>query len=103
MSTSPISNSPQLRKKIKTGSFRLLIILAAIAVGLALTGLTWHQTAGQTPAQTATPLAEQLTATPTPSPAAASQADETNGIILAGAFLVLIVLGGTLGATRRKS
>jgi hypothetical protein len=103
MPTTPNPNPPPLRKKTRTGSFRLLIILATIAAVLVLTGLAWNFQAGQTPVQTVTPVAGQLTATPTPFPAGTDGADETTGIILAGAFLVLIVLGGTLGATRRKS
>jgi hypothetical protein len=103
MPNTPIPNSPPSRKKTRPGSFSLLLILAAIVAALVLTGIAWNQQAGQTPVQTVTPLAGQLTATPTPLPAETGGADETTGIILAGAFLVLIVLGGTLGATRRKS
>jgi len=90
-------------KKTRRGSLRLLLIMAALIAGLVLTGLAWHQPAAQSPVQTVTSLPGQLTATSTPLPAGAGGADETTGIILAGAFLVLIVLVGTLGATRRKS
>jgi hypothetical protein len=99
----PIPNSPPLKKKTRVSVTRLLLILAAIISVLVLTGLAWNQQATETPAQTATLQPEQLTATSTSLPAGADGADQTTGIILAGAFLVLIVLGGTLGATRRKS
>ncbi len=77
------------------------MLLAAILAVLILTGLDWNQQAGQLPEQTGTTISE-LTATPTAVPGGAGGSDQTTGIILAGAFLVLIVLGGTFGATRRK-
>ncbi len=98
----PVSNASPARKKTRPGSYRLLLILAAIAAALLLTGMAWNRPAGQTAVQAVTHLAGQLTSTPTPSPAATNVVDETTGIILAGAILVLVVLGGTLGAARRK-
>jgi hypothetical protein len=103
MPNTPVPNSTPSRKKTTPGWFSLLIILAAIVAALVLTGIAWNQSAGQTLAPTTTPVSGQLTSTPTSLPAGTNGVDETTGIILAGAFLVLIVLGGTLGATRRKS
>ena len=103
MSNMPVPNAPRLRKKTRPGSFRLLIILAALLAVLLLPGIAWNRQVEQAPALTATPLPSQLISTPTSLPAVTTGPDETTGIILAGAILVLIVLVGTWGATRRKS
>jgi hypothetical protein len=103
MTGTPRPNSPLPDKKSRSASIRLLLILAAVAALLVLTALTGKQPVEQTATPTTTPGIIQLTATPTLSPSDTGGADETTGIILAGSFLVLIVLGGTLGATRRKS
>ena len=81
----------------------LLLLLS----GLLLTGLTWTHPLFQvsTPNSSTTPTEEQDTPilTITPTPVVPADTNETTGVILAGAILVLIVLGGTLGTTRRKS
>jgi hypothetical protein len=92
--------------KISKKKFRPLnawLIVAAILVVLVLTGLAWNKQISQTAMSSPIPTLDDqdlLTATPT---VVVNNSDETSGLILAGAFLVLIILGGTLAATRRKS
>ena len=70
---------------------------------LVLTGLACTQQSEPTPTLIPTSLPVMITGYPVPTPVPTNTSDETTGIILAGAVLVLIVLGGALGATRRKS
>ena len=79
------------------------MIGVALLVVLVLTCVACNAQPGQTPTLIPTPPPVQIgqpTAIPTE---VTNNSDQTSGIILAGAFLVLIILGGTLGATRRKS
>ncbi len=103
MSNTPVPNSPMSRNRTPPSSLIRLLIIVAIVGVLVLVLLSLSHPPTNSPSQVTTPLSEAITLTPTPSSAAANGADETTGIILAGIFLVLIVLGGTIGATRRKS
>ena len=86
----------------------LLISLAALLLFVTLTGMSRNRSnlAALNPTPTITAVASPspgLTPTGTPASTDSDGTNETTGIILAGAILVLIVLGGTIGATRRKS
>jgi hypothetical protein len=93
-------------KRLKLRYLMVPVILALILIALLASGMFWQQRVE--PLLTPTSLAF-LTASSSPelantsSPEITETMNETAGIILAGAFLVLIVLGGTLGATRHKS
>jgi hypothetical protein len=85
----------------------VLFILAVLTI-VTLTGLAWNNSAlplqvqnpSLTPTLSATPSAQHwLTSILRPP---ADPASQTNGIIIAGGAIVLIILGGTYGATRRK-
>ncbi len=52
---------------------------------------------------TSAPLSAQVTATNTPFPAELTDPNQTNGLIIGGIILVLIIVGGTLGVIRRKT
>ena len=102
---SPTGSSPN-GKRFKLRYLIVPVILVLILIALLASGMFWQQRVE--PLLTPTSLSF-LTAssfpelTNTPSPGITDTMNETAGIILAGAFLVLIVLGGTLGATRHKS
>ena len=105
MTATPPPNAPLSVQKNHRAPFKLWMLLAAVTALLALTGMTGKQPVGQTLIPTPMPVIIGEATTATAAPSGADGVDETTGIILAGSFLVLIVLGGTLGATasRRKS
>ena len=94
------------KKPNKRQHFMLLLMLVFILSGLISTGLTWThpvwQIANQSSLSTSTEEPDNPILTSTPTPVVPGNANETTGVILVGAILVLIVLGGTLGTTRRK-
>jgi hypothetical protein len=86
---------------------RFAVILAAVLVFISLTGMSRIGSGGPIhPIDSTLPALAQVAATispsSTPAAAEANAPDETMGIILAGAILVLIILGGTFGATQRR-
>ncbi len=91
-----------MRKRTPFNSIGQILVIVAIVGVLVLLLLSLKQPAVNPLPQVTTPLAGEITPGVTATTAVANGADETTGIILAGAFLVLIVLGGTIGATRRK-
>jgi hypothetical protein len=107
------NNPPYLSAKKKLFT-RKHFILVLILSGLILTGMTWThpltsrtiagrwQVANPTTLATTTEEPDNPILTSTPTPVVSGNADETTGVILVGVILVLIVLGGTLGTTRRK-
>ena len=76
----------------------LLVILFLIII------LAWPNPAsGAAPHQNAT-ITPEITLTPTPIPVEfLSTPDQTSGIICGSAFIVLIIVGGTVGVLRRKN
>ena len=78
---------------------RGLVFLLVIA--LILAGLSWTGS-GQVPA-TAMPGSEQIQVTSTLPAYLGQDINQMTPIILGGALLVLIILAGTIGTTRRHS
>lgn len=84
----------------RPGSRRLLLIAALIVFfAAAASGPLGMVPAVQ--AQVPTPEPQVLTATTIPAPV--SNQSQTDGMIIGGVLLVLIIVGGTLGVIRRKS
>jgi hypothetical protein len=102
-----------MEKKIKPSAKQLAaslrMTLAIVLLGvLMLVTLTGMNHGGSSVAQDEQPTLT-LTATPANLPWTArifpeptNPIDQTNGIIIAGGVIVLIILGGTIGATRHK-
>ncbi len=87
---------------------KVITILVSVLIFLgstAMSGRGNHLAALNQPSGLAAAAQQEATLTPTttPTPPVSDGTNETTGIILAGVILVLIVLGGTIGATRRKS
>jgi hypothetical protein len=102
---SPTGSSPKA-KRIKPGYIIIPVVLVLILIALLASGLFGNQQVASlfTPTSWMVLTASSSPVlTNTPSPEITESMNETTGIILAGAFLVLIVLGGTIGATRHKS
>lgn len=100
------TNNPSGYKPPTSFRFTLATVLLAILMVVTLTGLTRN-----TPTSLFADEQPTLTATTTPAsppwtakifPEPANPIDQTNGIIIAGGVIVLIILGGTIGATRHK-
>jgi len=94
------------QKPAKRVYLMVALILVIFLSGLSLMGLTgphalW-QFINQGSSLTPTVLLGSPSPTSTPAPVVPSDINETTGVILAGAILVLIILGGTINATRRK-
>jgi hypothetical protein len=99
--------NPSGYKPPTTFRLTLAIILLAILMVVMLTGLTRNS-----PTTLAAEEQPTLIATTTPVrklpwtaqifPEPADPINQTNGIIIAGGVIVLIILGGTIGATRHK-
>lgn len=80
-------------------------IVVWLLIVLLLTGLAWASPAQGNPQATPTPETGLSQATPTESlpPYLGQDINQMTPIILGGAILVLIILAGTLGATRRHN
>lgn len=93
--------------KVRRTLLTAIVVLSSILIFFTMTGMTWgnHTPLANRPVLNL-PADVQVTLTTTPTvtpvPVVPGQPDEMVGIILAGTILVLIVLGGTIGATRRK-
>jgi hypothetical protein len=86
----------------------LMLFILALLVIFTLTGLAWNYSATPMQAQDPTPTPTLAVTPPAGNwltrilPPPADPASQTDGIIIAGGAIVLIILGGTYGATRRK-
>jgi hypothetical protein len=96
--------SPELpvRRSWQTIVFIFLVAL----IFLTMTGMAWtdhSQVSVASSLYQQDEVDETMTPTPTatPIPVVPGQPGEMIGVILAGTVLVLVVLGGTIGATRR--
>ena len=85
-------------------SQRLLIIAALVLIitAVAANGSAEVYPAAMLQSATGTPVPLAV-ATSTLIPAIATNQTQTNGLIIGGVILVLIIIGGTLGVIRRKS
>ena len=83
----------------------LPVTLCLIFIALLLiAGIAWRQLDTSTMAELHSSVVQIKTIAQLPNPSAeiAEQLRESTGIILATVVIVLIILGGTFGATRRK-
>jgi hypothetical protein len=104
-----LKSRSELFKKYKPAKRLALVLVLSLAIflsGLTLMGSTgmhslWQYT---NRGSSITPTVQLVNPSPTstPAPVIPSDINETTGVILAGAILVLIILGGTINATRRK-
>ena len=89
--------------KWKTGLLASLMIVGALFL-LALTSNAGSDRSQGQPPVVQTDATGQAVGTPSPSPTElAENPEQTNGIVLAGVLLVLIIVGGTLSIIRRKT
>jgi hypothetical protein len=100
------TNNPPIYKPSTSIRFTLATVILAILMVVTLTGLTRNTPtslfADEQPTLTATATPASLPWTVRIFPVPANPIDQTNGIIIAGGVIVLIILGGTIGATRHK-
>ncbi len=104
----PVKPESPNREPPVAGKLMLLVGLLVIVMVVSLTGLTWRNPSyvlnDQQPTTmvtiTATPGNLPWTARLFPEPA--DPRSLTDGIIIAGGVIVLIILGGTISATRQK-
>ncbi|MCL4559941.1 MAG: hypothetical protein M1281_04910 [Chloroflexi bacterium] len=84
------------------GKIILAVVVVLIVGALAWSGLVqaYPALSGATPAAQAGIAA--ITPTPTIDPVLVANQSQTNGVIVGGVFLVLIIIGGTLITIRRK-
>lgn len=80
-----------------------LLLLFAVAALFLFVAMTPGETADRMQTDSsATPL-DSISMTETPTPQPGEDLEQTNGIILGGVLLVLIIVGGTLSVLRRTS